>query len=71
MIDLELLSQADAIIGTFSSGVGRLAYELSFARHRCYPPFHSMDVPWCHNNGQPMGKKYLSGKLTEWGDTSC
>jgi hypothetical protein len=71
IIDLELLAEADVFIGAFSSGAGRLAYELSMARKRCYPPFVSMDIPWCHNNGEAMGNKYLSAETAKWAETSC
>ncbi len=32
---------------------------------RCYPPFISLDVAWCHNGG------YAMGGYTEWMYTSC
>jgi hypothetical protein len=51
LLDLQLMSDADYFIGAFSTNVARMAYELMVARKQCYPPFISMDIPWCHNGG--------------------
>jgi hypothetical protein len=37
----------------------------------CYPPFATVDVPWCHNNGQPMGSSHLNENNTKWAGASC
>ena len=65
MMDLELMVAADVFIGGFSTNVARVAYELMVSRKGCYPPFVSLDVPWCHNHGQSMGSKYLPEHLKD------
>ncbi|KAK3265954.1 hypothetical protein CYMTET_25395 [Cymbomonas tetramitiformis] len=45
--DLEVMSRCDAFIGTFSSNMGRLAFELMSARKNYIPPFVSLDNAWC------------------------
>ena len=71
LLDVELLAQADYLISAFSTNVARLAYELMVARRGCLPPFVSLDIPWCHNDGQAMGKKYLTEKNMRWDNTAC
>jgi len=44
--ELSLLAQADFFIGTFSSNIGRLAYQLMFIQ-KGYRPFVTLDIPWC------------------------
>jgi hypothetical protein len=41
--DVELLASGDAFIGTFTSNLGRLAFEVMSARSRKVPPFASID----------------------------
>lgn len=41
--DVELLASGDAFIGTFTSNLGRLAFEVMSARLRKVPPFASID----------------------------
>ena len=53
LLDLAFMVESDFFIGAFSTNVARLAYELMAARKQCYPPFISMDIPWCHNGGNP------------------
>ena len=53
LLDLAFMVESDFFIGAFSTNVARLAYELMAARKQCYPPFISMDIPWCHNGGSP------------------
>lgn len=45
--DTFLLSQCDAFVGSFSSNFGRMAFELMLARRETWPPFISLDIPWC------------------------
>jgi len=63
LLDLGLMVAADIFVGGFSTNVARVAYELMVSRKGCYPPFISLDVPWCHNNGRAMGDKYLPAKF--------
>jgi hypothetical protein len=71
-LDLLLLGEADAFVGGFTTGVARAAYELMASTKGCHPPFASVDVPWCHNNGAKMGRRHLNESLNmDWADTSC
>jgi hypothetical protein len=54
MVDLALMRDCDYLVGAFSTNVARLAYELMVAKHGCYPPFISLDMPWCHGGGTEM-----------------
>lgn len=65
LVDARLLGDADAYVSAFSSNIGRLGYELAVGRRRCYPPFVSVDIAWCHNGGRAMGGH------TEWKHTAC
>ena len=71
MTDVELLARSDFMVSAFSTNVARLAYELNAARRNCLVPFVSVDIPWCHNNGQAMGKKFLTEKNMRWQHTAC
>ncbi len=45
-IDLFLLSDCDALVGTFGSHFSKLAYELMVAKKGDFMPYVSMDRPW-------------------------
>ena len=47
LLDLLLLSEGSYFVGTFASHLSRLAYELMVARLGYFPPYSSVDYPWC------------------------
>ena len=47
LLDLLLLSEGTYFVGTFASHLSRLAYELMVARLGYFPPYSSVDYPWC------------------------
>jgi len=47
LTDIYFMSNASYFIGTFSSNLGRLAFELMYANKNYIPPFASMDISWC------------------------
>jgi len=47
MLDMYMLSMADAYIGKFSSNIDRVAYNLMFARTGAHQPYISLDNNWC------------------------
>ena len=51
VLDVTLLAECDYLITTFSSNLGRIAYELSYAWKGFAPPFVSMDIPFCSHWG--------------------
>ena len=71
LLDLVLMSEGDVFIGGFSTNVARAAYEIMVARKGCYPPFVSVDIPWCHNNGNSIGTEHLTAQNSAWARTSC
>jgi len=49
MVDMHLLSEGSAFLGSFSSNAARLAYSLmSSGGAGCLRPFLSTDINWCH-----------------------
>lgn len=46
-IDVVLLSKCDAFVGTMSTNVLRLAYEMHTGDTNVLAPFASLDTPWC------------------------
>ena len=70
-LDLALMIDSDMFIGGFSTNVARVVYEVMTARRGCYVPFATVDVPWCQNNGQPMGKEHLNENNSKWAGASC
>ena len=46
MADLALLSRADAIVGTSTSCITRLSFQLIAGRVGSVPPFVFLDAPW-------------------------
>ena len=47
VIDIEILARANAFVGTFTSALNRVAFQLSFARRGYVKPFITLDIPWC------------------------
>ena len=47
IVDISLLAEADAFVGTFTSALSRMAFQLSFAKKGYVKPFISLDIPWC------------------------
>jgi hypothetical protein len=47
LLDMLLLSQTDALIGTFNSNMFRLAFLLQVWNNRGFGPYVSRDGPWC------------------------
>ena len=45
--DIEMLANASAFVGTFTSALNRVAFQLSFSRKGYVMPFVSLDIPWC------------------------
>jgi hypothetical protein len=67
-----MMVDSDIFIGGFSTNVARVAYEVMVAQKGCFPPFVSVDIPWCHNNGMSMGKDFLPEKVKDvWAGASC
>eukprot|EP00964_Phaeocystis_antarctica_P067699 scaffold40984_cov61-Phaeocystis_antarctica.AAC.2 len=40
-------ARCDVLVGKFTSGLFRAAYQLSAAEHGLLRPFVSLDAPWC------------------------
>ena len=40
-------ARCDILVGKFTSGLFRAAYQLSAAEHGLLRPFVSLDAPWC------------------------
>lgn len=71
MVDIYLLAEADAIVGTFSSNAVRLAYSLlSVAKHGCLQPFAS-DMNWCWAFGRGGPEVTRVGRWPKEGVGSC
>jgi len=47
LADVALMASCDMMIGTFSSNIERLAFELMVVHKGYIPPYISLDVPWC------------------------
>ena len=47
LVDLLLLAEGDMFVGTFASHLSRLTFELMVARRGYFPPYASVDYPWC------------------------
>merc|ERR1712130_162324 len=47
LIDILMLSECSAFVGTFSSNLSRLAYLLMMANSGGYKPYASLDTAWC------------------------
>lgn len=47
IVDIEMLARASVFVGTFTSALNRVAFQLSFARKGYIKPFVSLDIPWC------------------------
>ena len=55
LIDTMLLARCDVLVGKFTSGLFRAAYQLSAARGGVLRPFVSLDAPWCTDYGVVSG----------------
>mmetsp|Transcript_43991 Transcript_43991/g.108013 ORF Transcript_43991/g.108013 Transcript_43991/m.108013 type:complete len:101 (+) Transcript_43991:173-475(+) len=51
LVDVELLTDADAHVGALTSNVFRLVLQLSFARKGYVAPFVSLENTYCSNFG--------------------
>lgn len=47
VIDVWALADAHTFVGTFTSALSRIAFQLSFARKGYVKPYISLDIPWC------------------------
>jgi len=47
IIDIEILARADAFVGTFTSALNRVAFQLSYAKKGYVKPYMSLDIAWC------------------------
>ena len=63
LVDVLLLRDADALVGTLSSNVGRLAYELSAARLGRLPTFHDMDNAFWYAAGDGFATSDIYNKV--------
>ena len=50
-----LLARCDFLVGKFSSGLFRAAYQLAVAQKGALPPYLSLDAPWCAEYGIAAG----------------
>ena len=50
LIEIAMLSESSALVGTFSSNLSRVVYLLMMANSGGYKPFASLDTPWCMRN---------------------
>lgn len=62
VVDMELLARCSAFVGTFSTNLGRLAYEIMAARQNTLPPYVSLDIAWCPGFARDNGYVYAQGK---------
>ena len=60
MLDLYLMADAQALVGSFSSNAARLAYSL-MAQPDCIKPFYSGDNNWCWAFGRSGGEVVRRG----------
>jgi hypothetical protein len=60
MLDLYLIADAQALVGSFSSNAARLAYSL-MAQPGCLKPFYSGDNNWCWAFGRAGGEVVRKG----------
>ena len=58
VVDMELLSRCDVLVGTFSSDLFRTVMAERAARCACIPPFVSLDAPWCFDPGMLTGSAW-------------
>ncbi len=54
-MDMLLMSEADALVGKFTSNVDRLAFSLLVARRNGLVHYISLDSAWCADWGEPAG----------------
>ena len=55
IVDTLLLARCDVLVGKFSSGLFRAAYQLAVAQKGALPPYLSLDAPWCAEYGIAAG----------------
>ena len=63
-LDAFLLARSDAFIGKFTSNLFRAAYSLASGACRCFPPFVSLDAPWCFDYGMLSGSNWAFPSLS-------
>lgn len=50
--EIESLASGDMFVGQFSSNVARLAFSLMVKKKGFFPPFESLDIPYCDHFGR-------------------
>lgn len=60
VVDMELLARCSAFVGTFSTNLGRLAFEIMAARSSSLPPYVSLDIGWCPGFAKDNGYVWSS-----------
>mmetsp|Transcript_26367 Transcript_26367/g.51108 ORF Transcript_26367/g.51108 Transcript_26367/m.51108 type:complete len:479 (-) Transcript_26367:44-1480(-) len=63
LLDILLLSQADALVGKLGSNFGRAALEIHAAKRRILSPFQSLDSSWCFATHWTPNNKYWSSRI--------
>merc|ERR1711871_878367 len=70
MLDIEMLLEADVLIGAMCTSVFRFVLEVIAGRRDCLPPYIAVDSPWCHNGG--FLRKDIEGtKWDKWKENFC
>ncbi|KAJ1475578.1 hypothetical protein T484DRAFT_1967847 [Baffinella frigidus] len=47
VVDISILALSDAFVGTFTSALSRVAFQLSYSQKGFVKPYVSLDIPWC------------------------
>ena len=64
LADMDMLADASALVGPFTSQVFRLAFELSYFRKSRVVPFESVDTSWCWGGYAPV--QVSDGQGRKW-----
>ena len=62
LTDIEILADASVLVGTFTSQIFRLAFELSFFRKQRIVPYDSLDIAWCWGGFSPVNVTLSDGR---------